>query len=118
MQAEAARKKNIFLSPINSLIGEGAKFTGEFSLSGSLRIDGEFQGKISSEGKVIVGEQGHVQTNIQAKVVIVSGRVNGNIYATETVHLLKTARIYGDIISPNLLVHEGVIFEGRAKIKT
>ena len=113
-----ATKEGIFLSPINSLVGEGAKFNGEFLLSGSLRIDGEFQGKISSKAKVVVGESGHVQTNIQAKVVIVSGRVDGNIYATETVHLLKNAKIYGDIISPNLLMHEGVIFKGRAQIVT
>ncbi len=104
--------------PINSLIGEGASFKGEFSLIGSLRIDGYFNGRIISQAKVIIGERAHVQMNIEAKIVIISGRVDGNIYATETIHLLKTAKVFGDIISPSLLMDEGVVFEGRAKIKT
>ena len=109
-------REQLFQSPINSLIGEGANFRGEFSLSGSLRIDGTFDGKILSDAKVVVGEKGHVKTNIEATIVIISGRVDGNIYAQETVHLLSKARVYGDIISPNLMVDEGVTFEGRAKI--
>ncbi len=104
------------LEPINTIIGEGAKFNGEFILEGSLRIDGVFSGKILSEGKVIVGQSGHVKTNIEARVVIVAGRVDGNIYSLEMVHLLDTAEVTGDIISPNLIVDEGVVFEGRAKI--
>ena len=110
-------REQLFQAPINSLIGEGASFKGEFSLMGSLRVDGYFNGKIVSQAKVIIGEKGHVQMNVEAKVVIVSGRVDGNIHATETVHLLKTAKVYGEIISANLFMDEGVIFEGRAKIK-
>ncbi|MDH5720922.1 MAG: polymer-forming cytoskeletal protein [Spirochaetia bacterium] len=102
--------------PIDTIIGEKAKFNGDFILEGSLRIDGTFSGKIMSHGKVIVGKTGHVQTNIQAKSVIVAGIVDGNIYALENVHLLESAKVHGDIISANLSIEEGVIFEGRAKI--
>ncbi len=101
---------------INTIIGEGAQFNGEFILPGSLRIDGTFSGKILSENKVIVGPTGHVKTNIQARQVIVAGQVDGNIYAVDGVHLLSTARVYGDIVSANLVVDEGVVFEGRARI--
>lgn len=104
------------LEPIDSIIGEKAQFNGEFVLQGSLRIDGVFSGKIISEGKVIVGPGGHVKTNIVARTVIVGGRVDGNIYALESVHLLEDARIYGDVISSNMIMQDGVIFEGRAKI--
>lgn len=101
---------------INTIIGEGAKFNGEFILEGSLRIDGVFSGKILSEGKVIVGPTGHVKTNIQGRVVVVAGRVDGNIYALESVHLMESAEVVGDIVSANLIVDEGVVFEGRARI--
>jgi len=103
-------------NPINTIIGEGARFNGEFILEGSLRIDGVFTGKILSEGKVIVGQTGHVKTNIQARVVVVAGRVDGNIYASDTAQLLSTAQVYGDIIAANLQVDEGVVFDGRARI--
>ena len=110
-----AQKKSEF-EPINTIIGEGTKFNGEFELQGSMRIDGIFSGKILSEGKVIVGPLGHVKTNIQANKVIVAGKVDGNIYALESVHLLNTASVYGDIVCPNLIVDSGVIFEGRARV--
>ncbi|MDH5717757.1 MAG: polymer-forming cytoskeletal protein [Spirochaetia bacterium] len=102
--------------PISSFIGEKASFTGEFVLEGSIRIDGVFSGKILSESKVIVGKTGHVKTNIQAKIVVVAGKVDGNIYALESVHLLESAKVYGDIISANLTMDDGVVFEGRARI--
>lgn len=101
---------------INTIIGEGAQFNGEFILPGSLRIDGTFSGKILSENKVIVGPLGHVKTNIQARQVVVAGQVDGNIYALDGVHLMPTAKVYGDIVSANLIVEEGVVFEGRAHI--
>ena len=106
----------IELDPINTIIGEGTKFNGEFELEGSLRIDGTFTGKIISNGKVIVGTTGHIKTNIEAECVMVAGQVDGNIYAVESVHLMNTAKVYGDIITPNLIVDSGVIFEGRAKV--
>jgi cytoskeletal protein CcmA (bactofilin family) len=104
------------LEPLDSIIGEKAHFNGEFNLKGSLRIDGILSGKIVSEGKVIVGPSGHVKTNIIARTVIIAGRVDGNIFALESVHLLEDARLYGDIIASNMIMHNGVIFEGRAKI--
>lgn len=105
-----------FEESISTIIGEGDEFTGEFILQGNLRIDGIFSGKILSDKKVIVGPTGHVKTNIQARQVIVAGRVDGNIYATEAVHLFSKAQVYGDIVAANLIVEEGVVFEGRAKI--
>ncbi|MDH4199069.1 MAG: polymer-forming cytoskeletal protein [Spirochaetia bacterium] len=108
--------QDYFLEPIDSIIGEKAQFNGDFILQGTLRIDGVLSGKIVSEGKVIIGPRGHVKTNIIARTVIVAGRVDGNIYALESVHLLEDARLYGDIITSNMIMQDGVIFEGRAKI--
>lgn len=101
---------------IDTIIGSGAKFHGEFNLEGSLRIDGVFSGSIHSQGKVIVGASGHVKTNINARFIIVAGRVDGNLLGQDGVRLLSGARVHGDIISGNLIVDEGVTFEGRAQI--
>ena len=107
---------SVYLSPISSIIGEGDSFNGEFSIKGSIRIDGIFRGSLHSEAKIIVGESGHVYTSIHAKIVIVSGKVDGNIYATESVHLLSNAQIKGDIYSPKLIMESDVILEGRVKV--
>ena len=101
---------------VNSLIGEGSEFKGEFTINGLLRIDGKFKGTIETDGKVLVGQTGEAITDIKAKVVIVGGIIRGNIFATERVIMLSSGRINGNIITPSLIMEEGVIFEGNCII--
>lgn len=110
-------KKNMdTVAVVSSYVGQGDSFHGDFQLTGALRVDGTISGTVRTTSQVIIGPSGHIKTNVEADSVIVSGRVDGNIYALDFVHLLKSARVMGDIVAANLLVDEGVIFEGRAKI--
>ncbi len=101
---------------VNSIIGIGSEFKGEFKINGLLRIDGKFQGTIDTHGKVLVGQSGDATTDIKAKLVVVGGKVSGNIYATERVILLSTGDIRGNIITPSLVMEEGVKFDGNCVI--
>lgn len=102
--------------PINSLIGEGSEFRGEFKIKDLLRIDGYFKGTIQTEGKVLIGKTGRVESDLQAGIVVIGGEVIGNILAKKRVVLLSTSRVKGDIISPSLILEEGCYFEGRCTI--
>ncbi len=101
---------------VNSIIGEGSNFKGEFNINGLLRIDGHFQGTIETEGKVLIGQTGEAITDIKARMVVVGGMVRGNIFATEKVIFLSTGVINGNIITPSLFMEEGVKFEGSCTI--
>ena len=101
---------------VNSIIGEGSEFKGEFTINGLLRIDGKFRGSIETEGKVLIGQTGEAITDIKAKEVVVGGIVKGNIYAKERVIMLSTGKVEGNIITPGLLMEEGVVFEGNCTI--
>ena len=101
---------------VNSIIGEGSEFKGEFKINGLLRIDGRFQGVIETEGKVLIGQQGEAVTDIKAKLVVIGGTVRGNVYATERVILKSTGVITGNIITPSLIMEDGVNFEGNCTI--
>ncbi|EQA34724.1 polymer-forming cytoskeletal family protein [Leptospira inadai serovar Lyme str. 10] len=101
---------------VNSIIGEGAEFNGDFKLSGLLRIDGIFRGTIKTDGKVLIGKNGIVDTDIRARIVVAGGEIHGNIFATERVTLLASCRMKGDIITPKVVMEEGVQFEGNCKI--
>ena len=101
---------------VNSIIGVGSAFKGEFKINGLLRIDGNFQGTIETEGKVLIGKTGEALTDIKAKLVVVGGTVKGNIFATERVILLSTGKVYGNIITPGLVMEDGVIFDGNCTI--
>lgn len=101
---------------LNSLIGEGSEFRGEFKVKDLIRIDGYFKGNIITEGKVLVGKTGIVDTDIRAGIVVVGGEVRGSIHATERVTLLSTSKVYGDVVTDSFVVEDGVIFEGRCTI--
>jgi cytoskeletal protein CcmA (bactofilin family) len=101
---------------VNSTIGEGSIFEGKFYISGSLRIDGKFEGEIRTDEELVVGETGKVKTNIDAKSVVIAGTVIGNIKADEEVRLLETGRLLGDINTPTLTIQRGVIAQGQITI--
>ena len=101
---------------INSILGENTTLKGHFIIKGPLRIDGNFSGKIDSNGKVIIGKNGRAECTIIAKSIIVGGTIKGNIYAEEKVLVLKTGEVIGDIYSTSITMEDGVIFNGKCKI--
>jgi cytoskeletal protein CcmA (bactofilin family) len=100
----------------NSTIGENSYFSGKFFINGSLKIDGKFEGKSLQADQLYIGVTGKVKTNITATNVIVEGIVVGNITARNRVMLLPTSKILGDIKTPELIIQNGVILEGRCMI--
>lgn len=101
---------------LNSIIGEGSEFKGEFTVNGLLRIDGRFKGTIETEGKVLIGQTGEAITDIKARVVVIGGTVRGNIFATERVIMLSSGQMHGNIITPSLVMEDGVVFDGNCVI--
>lgn len=99
-----------------NVIGEKSYFTGSFNINGSLRIDGRFEGKSLKADQLYIGVDGKVKTSIEAVSVIVEGLIMGNINATSRVLLMPTAKVYGDIRTPELIIQNGVLLEGRCSI--
>jgi cytoskeletal protein CcmA (bactofilin family) len=101
---------------INSIIGEGTRFKGEFDLNGLLRIDGDFTGVIRTKGKVLIGKNGRAECTLHAGTVVVGGVIRGEIYSTEKVVILSTGLVLGAITTPRLIIEEGVVFNGSCKV--
>ena len=100
----------------NSTIGEKSFFDGRFLVKGSMRIDGKFEGNILLVDQLQIGRNARVRTEIKATSVVVEGVVIGNIAASRRILLLPTARILGDIKTPELIIQDGVVLEGRCTI--
>ena len=100
----------------NSSIGEESFFEGKFAIRGSLRIDGRFEGECLLVDQLQIGPKGRVKTNIIATSVVVEGVIIGSIAASRRILLLSTARVLGDIKTPELIIQDGVILEGRCTI--
>ena len=99
-------------SQVNYYLGQGVRQEGALTFKGQARLDGEFTGVIQGEGLVLVGPTALVEARIQAGKVIISGRVTGDVVATERIELKKPGRLTGDVTAPLVVMEEGVRFEG------
>jgi cytoskeletal protein CcmA (bactofilin family) len=101
---------------VNSTIGLDSMFDGRFLVKGNMRIDGTFEGRALLVDQLEVGPKARVKTSISATSVVVEGIVIGNIAASRRILLLATARVLGDLKTPELIIQDGVILEGRCTI--
>jgi cytoskeletal protein CcmA (bactofilin family) len=97
---------------INTIIGDGSAVSGNVRVNGFIRIDGDINGNLETDGNVIVGEKARLYGSIKAKSVIIGGIVIGDILAKEGVSLLSTAAVIGDIISRKVQMEDKVVFHG------
>jgi cytoskeletal protein CcmA (bactofilin family) len=102
--------------PNNSVIGENSVFEGRFYVSGSILIEGKFDGEIKTEDHLTVGPTGKVKTDIYARRVTIGGTLIGNITATEQVDLLANGKVLGNVVTPKLNVEDGVLIQGMVTI--
>ena len=87
-----------------------------FSDPVNLRINGKFEGTLTTKGKLIIGQSAEVKADIIAESLIISGNVRGKIKATENLSLTSTAQVYGEITVPKIAIEEGAIFIGRCNM--
>ena len=100
----------------NNVIGVNSFFSGTFIVNGSLRIDGRFEGKFLQAEQLYIGSSGKIKTNINTVSLVVEGLIMGNITATGRILLMPTAKVYGDIRTPELIIQNGVVLEGKCTI--
>lgn len=101
---------------LSAYIDEGSEIEGTYTFSGSVMLNGKFKGNIQSTGTLIIGEKGVVNATISAGTVLISGEVVGNVLATERVELRGSARVFGEVEAPVVVVEEGVLFEGHCRM--
>jgi cytoskeletal protein CcmA (bactofilin family) len=99
-------------------IGKSVIIKGELSGSEDLYIDGQVEGSIELSGnRLIIGPHGQVRANVNAKGVVVQGKLDGNIRASERAELTKTAVAVGDIVAQRVAIEEGAYFKGKVDIQ-
>ncbi len=108
---------NLNTSNISTLIGEGCEFKGDISAKNSIKVEGHIQGKLSTDGSVIIGEKGRVQGDIHCADLLVCGHIEGNISAHQ-LQLKQTAHIQGNIETQTLQIEPGALYQGSVTMKT
>ena len=99
--------------PPNTVLGTSSSFRGTLMVSGTLRIDGEFEGDILNCDRLEVGEHGLMRSDVEVKEAVIRGRVIGNIRALGTLEMKNGARVEGDVAAVGVSMEPGVHFTGR-----
>lgn len=104
-------------SSIDSLIGVGTRIEGNVVFKGGLRIDGEVRGNISCEngqqGTLVISERASVEGEVTVGHVVINGTVIGPVCASESLELLSSARVTGDVEYHQIEMQQGAVIQGR-----
>jgi cytoskeletal protein CcmA (bactofilin family) len=99
-----------------TVIGADAAFKGEMTFEKGLRLQGKFEGKINTPGRLHISKEAKLMADVEAGAIIVEGEVRGNLMANDRIELKQTARYEGDLHASKLVVDEGAIFSGHVSV--
>jgi len=109
--------KNVTAPVDQATIGRTLVIKGEISGSEALYIDGRIEGKITMpESRVTIGRNGRVDASIQAREVVVMGKVNGNIQCSDRVDIRAEGSVTGDISTARISVEDGAALKGGIQV--
>jgi cytoskeletal protein CcmA (bactofilin family) len=101
---------------LESFLGVSSSFKGELNVEGTLRVDGTIDGQLDADC-VILSERAVVKGAINAKRVIIGGKIDGIVRAQELVEIKSKGRVLGDISTPKLAVSEGGEINGKIEMR-
>jgi cytoskeletal protein CcmA (bactofilin family) len=97
-------------------ISQGIRIKGEVHGSEDLFIDGHVEGKLEiGNASLTVGPNGSVKADINAREVIVRGRIEGRVIGREKVQLWSTGHVTGEVQTERLAIEEGGTLRGKVE---
>jgi cytoskeletal protein CcmA (bactofilin family) len=104
-------------SAVETLIGPHAVIHGDISFTGGLYVEGTIHGKVSADdgsaAVITIAENGHIEGEVRAPVVVISGSMTGDIHASERIELAAHARVNGNIHYKVVEMAAGAMITGR-----
>jgi len=101
---------------INTIIGPNTSLKGNIETGGFTRIDGSITGNVNARGRVVIGERARMRGNVSGTAITIGGVVCGNVIAAESLVILSTALVLGDIITRRIQADDGCLIHGRVLV--
>jgi cytoskeletal protein CcmA (bactofilin family) len=105
-------KKETDNSELNAFLGVGTEYKGKLDFVGTVRIDGVFEGEISTDGDLILGRKAIITGSVKVGRLTSCGHVKGDVVVKVRTVLEKTSVLAGTLSTPSLVMQEGAIIEG------
>ncbi|MCG8476616.1 MAG: polymer-forming cytoskeletal protein [Cytophagales bacterium] len=100
----------------NNVIGSGTTFTGALKAAGNVRFDGELDGSLECQSKIVLGAHAVVKGDLIAQNAEIEGKVKGTVQIAEVLILKASARIEGDIVTKKIIIESGAQFNGKCQM--
>ena len=118
LPANFSPSKSVSVPVEQATIGRSVVIKGEVSGSESLYIDGRIEGTVNfAEHRVTIGRNGSVAANINAREVVILGKVQGNIQVTDRLDIRSEGSLTGDVITQRISVEDGAILKGSVQVR-
>ncbi len=99
-------------------LGTSVVIKGHLAASENLTIHGPFEGTIEVLAHTVtIGRHARIEAQIVAKGVVIEGKVQGNVTATDKVEIRGTAQLRGDVVAPRIAMADGAWVCGTVETK-
>jgi len=100
-----------------NVISKNTSITGDIISEGDFRIDGNLEGNLKTDGKVIIGSAGSIKGKVESNDADIEGRFSGDLSVNETLTIRSTASIFGDVVVGKLSVEPGATFNASCSMR-
>jgi cytoskeletal protein CcmA (bactofilin family) len=101
---------------LTCVIAKGTVIEGKITTSENMRIDGTIRGEIVCEKRLVMDAGGFIKGNVAAATAAIKGKIEGKVVIQDTLHLLDSSHIKGEIKARQLKVEEGAKYEGQLNV--
>lgn len=99
-----------------SVIAQETVWKGDLESRGSIHVHGRVEGTVTAAKEIYIAEQAEVDASLMAAVVIVAGKVTGEVRCTSRFEMLPSGRVDGNVQAPSLVIHEGASITGQFRM--
>lgn len=107
----AKSNNNPTADSLNKIV-ENTQIVGDVDSQANIRVDGKIKGTLKVKGKLVLGEKGQIEGEIQCESAEIEGLITGNIAVSGLLSLKSTSRIIGDVTTQKLSMEAGAVHNG------
>lgn len=100
----------------SAFLGKGTRVAGKLTFEGPVRIEGYVEGELTANDTLTIGEGADVRAQVTGTSIVIHGKVTGDVKASKRLEIRAPGKLLGNITTPVLVIHEGVVFEGQCSM--
>jgi cytoskeletal protein CcmA (bactofilin family) len=102
----------------DTILSQDIDFSGTLNFEKPFLIRGKVAGEIRAQELLVIDEGAVVNANIHAPRLVVRGFVMGDVTAAEKVEISATGKLLGNVITPQISMETGCMFNGYCTMNT